>query len=545
MKHPERPSHTKHNARTSHTRHTKYAIAKALICSLLLVLPACRLPCLRQADPGANLPETFNGRASADNSGELAIPEFFEDPILVNLVEQALVGNQQLKILAEDIQIANNEILARKGAYLPFFNIGPMANLNKYSGYTLLGGDNSQNLTPYGGHFPSPLPDFLIGTEVAWQVDIWRKLRNSRDAATMRFLGTTDGRNYVVTRLVAEVAENYYTLLALDKRLQLLDNIIQLQEQSLATAKKFFEAARFTELPVQRFMAEVRKNTSQKLIIKQEIVETENRINFLLGRYPMPVERASVDYFDLKLHKLSLGIPSQLLLNRPDIREAERELVATGLDVKVARARFYPALMITGQVGFEAFNPRYLFFTPESIVGGVAGSLIAPVINRNAIQADYLSANAKQIQAVVNYQKVTLTAFTEVINRVSMVENYGKSIEIKKLQLQSLEKSVEVASKLFQQARAEYLDVLFSQRDLMDARTVLIETKKDQLTAFVNTYQALGGGIGGLVPVLNSETDVIPPDAIPPDTSPADPAGGEVVPPEPMPSKEEAGSVKD
>ena len=122
------------------------------------------------------------------------------------------------------------------------------------------------------------------------------------------------------------------------------------------------------------------------------------------------------------------------------------------------------------------------------------------MINFKAIKADYLGANARQLQTVYNYQRVILNAFAEVINRLSKVENYRKSIEIKKQQLESLEASVEAASRLFQSARADYVDVLFAQRDLNDARTVLVETKQQQLSAIVNTYQALGGG-GYLFPI--------------------------------------------
>ena len=189
-----------------------------------------------------------------------------------------------------------------------------------------------------------------------------------------------------------------------------------------------------------------------------------------------------------------MGVPAQLLQNRPDIRQAERELEAAGLDVKVARAHFYPRVDITAGVGYQAFNPQYLFLTPESLIGNVAGNLVVPLINKKAIKAEYLSANAKQLQSVYNYQRVILNAFTEVINRVSKVENYRKSIEIKKQQLESLQASVDIASKLFQNARAEYVEVLLAQRDLMEARMVLIETKKEQLSAIVNAYQALGGG---------------------------------------------------
>ncbi len=159
-----------------------------------------------------------------------------------------------------------------------------------------------------------------------------------------------------MTRLVAEIAENYYRLMALDKRLEILDQTIALQEQSLKIAESKKEAARGTELPVQRFLAEVRRNQSEKLIVNQEIIEVENRINFLLGRYPQPVERTAGNFIDLSLHALSIGVPSQLLRNRPDIRQAERELEASGLDVKVARARFLPAFVITGGVGYSAFN---------------------------------------------------------------------------------------------------------------------------------------------------------------------------------------------
>ena len=149
---------------------------------------------------------------------------------------------------------------------------------------------------------------------------------------------------------------------------------------------------------------------------------------------------------------------------------------------------------ISAGIGYQAFSPKYLFYTPEALIYNAAGSLIAPVINKKAIQADYLSANAKQLQSVYNYQRVILNAFTEVITRVSMVENYTKSIEVKKQRLKSLEASVDVASKLFQAARVEYVEVLLAQRDLLEARVVLIETKKQQLSAIVNAYQALGGG---------------------------------------------------
>ncbi|HWL06787.1 MAG TPA: efflux transporter outer membrane subunit [Planctomicrobium sp.] len=480
---------------TTRRRTRATATAALLGCSAAFFLPGCRLPQLRGATSGDVMPEVFNEKPVEGNSAYVGIAEFFKDPVLIDLIHEGLVGNQELKILAEEIQIANNEVLARRGMIFPFFDLGGGAGLEKNSLFTPRGAvEENLDFRP-GQGFPTPLPNFLVATTFTWQVDIWGQLRNARDAATLRYLGTADGRNYVITRLVAEIAENYYTLMALNERLLNLDQTIALQERSLEIAKASKEGARGTELPVQRFQAEVQKNQSEKLIIQQEIVEVQNRVNFLVGRFPQPVQRMETDFFELNFDPLCLGIPCELLLNRPDIRQAERELAASGLDVKVARAEFYPKLNITGGVGFEGFNPRYMVMSPESLLYNVAGELVAPVINRSAIKAEYSSANARQLQAVYKYQQVILNAYTEVANRISAVENYSKSIEIKKQQLESLKTSVDVAGKLFNATRIEYFDVLFAQRDLMEARMDLIETKRLQLAAVVNTYQALGGGL--------------------------------------------------
>ena len=332
-------------------------------------------------------------------------------------MHQALANNRELKILNEDIRIAHNEVLSRSGAYLPFVTAGGNAGLNRFSKFTLPGAGIRDDAYLPGNFFPNPLGDFGLGVNLTWRLDIYRQLRNARDAAGLRDIAAIDRRNFFVTRLVADIADNYYGLIALDKRLENLDRVIELNENSLKIALARLQFARGNLLAVQRFEAEVRKNQSQKLIVNQDIVQFGNRINFLVNRFPVPVERMTVgfsEYYDLKIHKLSLGIPSQLLLNRPDIREAERDLEAAGLDVRVARINFFPQVTITGSTGLEAFNMRYLF-EPTAVVGGIAGGVVGPLINFRAIKADYLTANARQLQSIYNYQRVILNAFTEVI----------------------------------------------------------------------------------------------------------------------------------
>lgn len=462
---------------------------------MLLLLCGCHIPCLRHTDSTPILPEDFKGTTSSENSADMGIYEFFNDPVLTQLLTYGLAQNQELKIRNEEVQIASNEILARRGAYLPFVTIGGGGGVEKPSLFTPWGAAEDQLTYPGGKPFPDPLPNTRLSANLFWQVDIWRQLRNARDAAIERYIEAVEARNYLITRLVAETAENYYELASLDKRLFYLDQIIDLQEKSLEVAKAQKEAARGTELGVQRFLAEVRKNESQRLIVKQRIIEVENRINFLVGRFPQRVDRESWDFIKLDSNVLQVGVPAQLLVNRRDIRAAEREVAASGLDVMVARANFYPRLTLTAGVGYEAFNPRYLF-DPGAFIANAAGELVAPLINKKAIQAEYMNANARQLQAIYNYQRTILNAFTEVVNQVAKVENYRGSVSIKQEQVTALEESVNFATDLFQGARpeVEYMDVLFAQRDLIEARTVLIETKQQQLSAIINAYQALGGG---------------------------------------------------
>ncbi|WP_437187297.1 TolC family protein [Planctomicrobium sp. SH668] len=471
------------------------SIARISLSGLVLSLTGCNIPNLRCPDRTAPIDSTYQGQTSAENSGYLGIQEFFNDPVLVSLITEGLSNNLELKIRNEEVQIASNEILARRGAYLPFLTGGFGGGVNRTSRYTPIGAAEDQLTYPGSGgrNFPSPIPSTALTANLNWQIDIWRELRNARDAAIQRYCEAVEARNYFVTKLVAEIADSYYELSSLDKELVFLQQTIELQKQSLEVAQAQKDAARGTELAVQRFLAEVRKNESQQLIITQQIIEVQNKINFLAGRFPQPVDRQSWDFIQLDSQLLSVGVPAQLLQNRRDIRAAEREVAASGLDVLVAKARFYPRLDLTATIGFEAFNPRYLF-DPGAFIAGAAGNLVAPLINKKAIQADYKNANARQLQAIYNYQMTVLNAFTEVVNRISKVENYRQSVEIKLTQVRALEESVSVASNLFQNARAEYMDVLFAQRDLLDARTDLIETKQQQLSAIVNAYQALGGG---------------------------------------------------
>lgn len=534
----------------------QYLVSNVMACViLLLMLPGCRIPGLMKADPGSPLPESFNGVTTPESSAQVGIVEFFDDNVLVPLLVQGLSQNLELKIRNQEIQIARNEIMSRRGLLFPFVDVNARGGFEKTSRFTPLGAAEDQLLTPTGGRFPEPLGNLRVTTDLFWRLDIWRQYRNARDSAMQRYTAAIEDRNFLITRLVADTAEAYYELASLDKRLQYLDQTILLQQQSLDVAREQKKFARGTELPVQRFLAEVRKNESQRYILRQRMVEVQNQINFLVGRFPQPVDRESWDFINLDSRVLNVGLPAALLLNRRDIQAAEREVTASGLDVAVARAEFFPKVNIVAGIGYESFNTKYLF-NPEAMIANAAGELTAPLINRSAIRAEYLTANARQLQAIYEYQRTVINAFTEVVNSMAKVRNYRRSVQIKLQQVQALEASVDVARGFFnlpvREFRVEYIEVLLATRDLLEARTTLIETKQQQLSAMVNAYQALGGGYlltnsgpemadvlcgpPGLIWETPSREEIPTPPPADPAAPPA--AGGENLPPPENPQPE-------
>jgi multidrug efflux system outer membrane protein len=443
-------------------------------------------------EPNKVLPANFGGSTpGTSSSAQDRWNQFFVSPELRALIGTALKGNRELSIQLQEIIVAYNEISARTGEYLPKVNAGAGVGLDKPGAHT------SQGVSDEAHGVPDPLGNFQFGLNATWEVDVWKKLRNAAKAAGLRYLATVEAKNLVVTQIVAEIARSYYELIAFDNEIEVLNRNIEVQSNALEVVKLEKQAARVTELAVQRFEAEVLKNRSRLYDIQQERTQAENRINFLVGRFPQPVARNAEEFKQPLPAAARTGIPSQLLGNRPDVRQAELELEAAKLDVNVAKAGFYPSLSIDAGVGYRAFNAEHLVATPESLIYNLGANLTAPLLNRAAITAQYRSANAKQLQAVLNYEKTVLQAFTDVANQLAMIENLQKSYELQSQQVDTLARSIDISNVLFQSARADYMEVLLTRRDSLEAQMELIATKRRQFQAMVNIYQALGGGWRG------------------------------------------------
>lgn len=460
----------------------------------LFVLVGCKTPQIATNESKLQIPDSYNTNLDTTNTSKTPWRTFYKDKNLNELIDIALSNNQELSIVLQEIEIAKNDVRVRKGALLPMIGIGAETGVEKVGRYTSQGaGDATTEIMP-GKEFPEPLNDFKLAAYAHWEVDVWKKLRNSKKAAFTRYLATVEGKNFVITNLVAEIANSYYELLALDNQLDIVKRNIEIQKNALEIVKVQKEAARATELGVQKFQAEVLSSQNMEFQIMQQITETENKINFLLGRYPQPIKRDKQNFVNLVPERINTGIPSQLLENRSDVKQAELELQAAKLDVKVARAEFYPSLDITGAFGFQAFKASYLFKTPESILYSLAAGLTAPLINRNAIKAEFKSANSRQIQALYNYEKTLLNAYFEVSNHIAKIQNLEKNLDLQTKQVQALTNSISISNDLFKSARVDYFEVLMTQRDALEAQLELVETKKEQLNTVVNIYRDLGGG---------------------------------------------------
>ncbi|QMW05611.1 efflux transporter outer membrane subunit [Spirosoma foliorum] len=478
------------------------------IASFLLSLPfavylsSCRIQHTPAPVPKMAVPESFVRSSTAERVDSSSIGEWphrtlFTDTKLVALIDTALARNPDLKIALQRIDIARASYGISQGALLPRVDAVATAGVDRYGRYTLNGvGNYDTNLSDNisgSSRIPNPTPDYFVGLRSSWEIDIWGKLRNGRRAAYTRVLASEEGRNLVVTALTADVARLYYSLLALDAELEIIGENVELQQKALELVEVQKAAGRVTELAVQQFRAQLLNTRGLEGRVQQEIVEAENQLNTLLGRYPQAVARGASIEKQLLPNAVSVGLPTQLVYRRPDIRQAERELEAANVDVAVARAEFWPSLNLSPYLGFNAFRPNVLL-NPQSVALGVLGGLSAPLINRKQVKGNLVIKTAQSREAYFSYQRAILTGVSEVVSSMKGLDNYRNVANVQRQEVDVLRQAAATSNELFANGYATYLEVITAQRNVLDAELALITTKRAQFLALVGLYRALGGG---------------------------------------------------
>ena len=462
----------------------------------MVSIGACKAPSILAVPELKTIPKDYTVTTNIDSASIVNIKwnQFFTDKQLISLIDTALKNNLDVLTTLQEIEIAKNKIKFTNGKFLPSITGGTSLSVEKVGRYTSQGaGDASTDIIP-GNGVPDLLPNLSFGFQASWEADIWGKLKSTQKATALRYLSSEEGKKLVITNLIAEISNSYYELVAQKNQLEVVKQAIALQQKQLEIVKVQLETGVVTSLAVKQFEAQLYNTQNTEYNILQNIVETENKINLFLGRYPQKIN-VDLNASSQKLPFLiESGIPSQLLNNRPDIKQAELELQASNFDVKAARAEFYPSFNMGATLGFSAFKPSYLLRTPESMMYSLVNDITGPVVNKSAIKAAFNTANALQIEALYTYQKTIINGYMDVSNQLSNFQNLDKAYELKNNETSTLKEAVEISTDLFKYGKATYLEVLTAQKDALAAQLELIDFKKQQLQSLANVYKALGGG---------------------------------------------------
>jgi len=461
-----------------------------LVLITAVILASCKLPRPLQSEKPL-LPVTYNG--SADTARPLiAWKEFFSDTLLTSLLHRAVDNNFDIQVAEQRVQAARNELLMKRALLSPTVGINTYGSNIRYGRHTM---DGEGNATTPG--VPQPVvPTYMLGVSSAWELDLWGKLHKRKKAAQLRYLSTQMGRNLVLTSLLSEIAYRYYELTCLDARLEIIQRNIALQETAVEIMIVQKGAGRATELAVKQFQAQLIHTRSMRYATLQEIVKVENEIRYLSGTYDeTPIFRTS---FSKQAGPLmaSSGIPARLLLNRPDLVQAELELQASHADVDAARKAFLPSVNISAHLGLSSFYPGTLF-EPAALAFGLVGSLAGPLLNRKQVKGEYGVALAQNNTAYYEYAKKTMSAVYEVKTTLNGIENLQKQYDLNREEAATLTDAISIAKDLYLAGYANYLEVITAQKSAVEAELNMVDTRKSLLFSKVNLYRALGGGWQG------------------------------------------------
>ncbi len=467
-----------------------------IICISLLFI-SCKTSFEAEEKITNAIPKTYEGNLQSD---KVALPNwkiFFADSTLTNLISKSLQNNFEILSALQRIQQYQSEVVLNKGIRLPDLNFNAIAGQTKFGKYTSDGVGNydtnfSNNITP-DQKMSNPLPEYYLGLSTQWEIDIWGKLKNKKRAALARYIASENGKRFIITNVIAEVSNLYYELLALDSESEILQNNIKLQSESLDIVIAQKQAGKANELGIEIMQGRLLSSKSRLIEVEQKIIICENKINFLLGRYPQRIKRSETIISCKLPQKLQEGIPSELLNNRPDIKQAEFELMAAKADVQAAKFAFYPTITLNASIGYQAFNSA-LLLDPASVSHTLLGGLTAPLLNRRKLKSELLLSKASKQQAYIQYQKTIIKGFTEVYNDLKLLSNNRKMTDLKTEEVAILKTSITTSTELFKNGKANYLEVVNAQKNFLESQIELITLRKNQFQSSIDLYKSLGGG---------------------------------------------------
>jgi multidrug efflux system outer membrane protein len=409
--------------------------------------------------------------------------EQFNDPVLNELIQAGLKENKDVRIAAARVEEFVGRYRTTRASLFPQVGAGASAGRIRVT---------EKAPTPFPSNGENPANDFQIFVNANWEIDLWGKLRRATEAARADFVGTEEGRRAIVLTLVASVASAYVNLRDLDMQLEIAKRTVKSREESYNLFQIRFRGGVISDLELNQVKSEYEQALSIIPFIEKTIAQQENGLTVLLGRNPGPVPRGKmIDEFVLPA--VPAGLPSDLLVNRPDIRQAEQDLVAANARIGVARSQYFPSISLTSSFGYASTDLSKLFSGPAK-VWSLAAPLTAPIFTAGAISGQVKSAKAVQQQALLRYQQVIQTAFREVEDALIDQKRTREQLEIQAKQVKSLRDYAHFARLRFDNGYTSYIEVLDAERSLFNAELSHAQTKGVLFQALVNLYKAMGGG---------------------------------------------------
>ena len=413
----------------------------------------------------------------------LSWKEIFTDAVLQKHIAKALENNLDIRIALQNIASAEAYLKQSKAAYQPTISVGPDYSFNTSSLNTQFGQIVGERRY---------INQFDITANLGWELDLWGKLKGQEKAQYAAYLSSVAAHQNVKSNLVASIATAYYQLLAFDEQKKIFSNTIEIRKKNLETTKALKEAGIVSEVAVQQSEALVYNAEASLVTLDVQIQMLENTISLLMGEPSHEIERTSLSTQNFALNT-DVGYPSALLANRPDVKQAEFNLINAFELTNAAKAQFYPSLRITGSTGVQSVDIDKLFST-NSVFANVLVGLAQPILNKRQIRTNYEVSLANQERAYLNFRKTILNAGNEVSDALKMYNAQDQFIAFKKKELSAYDKSVEFSQELVNYGMANYLEVLNANVNKLNAEINIANAQYTKLQAGVELYRALGGG---------------------------------------------------
>ena len=430
-------------------------------------------------------PRAFRGQPTAEAASLADLPwwEVFKDTILKSLITEALASNYDVKIAAARVQEAQAQAGVARSEFFPAIDYNVGAQRTRFSAAVLglPGGTPSTNNLYFGA------------LSASWELDIWGRIRRSNEAARASLLATEDARRGVLLTLVSDLAQAYFELLALDVRLQIARNSVDAYEGTYTLFRDRLQGGVASQL--ETFRAEGALGAAQAIIpqLESDIVAKENQVSVLLGRIPGPIPRGVPMYEQAVVPTVPAGLPSALLERRPDLRQAEQNLVRANANIGVAKAEFFPQLSLTALFGRA--SPEVSALTGgTATIWSVAGMLSGPIFDGGRNLSNYRAVKAQWEQAKLQYEQAVLTALREVSDALTLLGKLSEAETGQERSVKALAQAVEHATDRYRHGFASYYEVLEAQQQLYPAQDTLAQIRHDRLLEYVRLYKVLGGG---------------------------------------------------